>query len=275
VLVLLPPSEGKTPPPVGAPVDLPTLSHPELTAARWRVGEALIKVSGQRNAMSALDVGASLAGDVAYNTTLWSNPAATAAQVYSGVLYDAARMASWDEAMMARARQRVRIVSAVWGALSPGDLIPAYRLSMATSLGRIGRLASFWRTHLVAPLSADADGGLVVDCRSSSYVAAWRPADAPWVTVKVMRELNGKRAVVSHMAKHTRGLLAARLVAADAVPQDAQDLADAAAGMIGDGLVDVALVANAKGPDELTLVIAGSHTRSALDYPPAAHRPAP
>ncbi|WP_062212194.1 YaaA family protein [Demequina oxidasica] len=257
MLLLLPPSEGKTPPPGGDTVNLEALSHPELTAARSRVGDTLAKVSGQRNAMSVLDVGASLAGDVAYNTTLWANPTAPASQVYTGVLYDAAGMATWDAATMARATQRVRIVSALWGAVSPSDFIPAYRLSMATNLGRIGGLATFWRKHLATPLSDLADGGLVVDCRSSSYVAAWRPTDNPWVTVKVLRELDGKRAVVSHMAKHTRGLLAAHLVAADAVPANAQDLADAAAGMVGDALVDVGLTPKAKGPDELTLVIAG------------------
>jgi len=260
VLVLLPPSEGKTPPLAGRPVHLDTLSHPELTAARQRVGEALMKVSGQRNAMSILDVGASITGDVARNTTLWSNPTATAAQIYTGVLYDAAGMSGWDAATMARAADRIRIVSALWGAVSPADLIPAYRLSMTTSLGRIGPLGSFWRRHLAGPLAADADGGLVVDCRSSSYVAAWRPVENPWVSVKVMRELGGKRTVVSHMAKHTRGLLAAHLVATDAVPADAQDLADAAAELIGDALADVSLAQNSKGPDELTLVIAGYTT---------------
>lgn len=257
MLVLLPPSEGKTPVASGHPVDLVALSHPELAAARHRVGDALVKVSAQRNAMSVLDVGPSLAGDVAYNTTLWSNPTAPAAEVYTGVLYDAACMATWDAPTMDRAAKRVRIVSALWGAVSPTDFIPAYRLSMATSLGRIGGLGGFWRKHLAAPLEAEADGGLVVDCRSSSYVAAWRPAVGPWVSVKVLRDLDSKRTVVSHMAKHTRGLLAAHLVAADAVPTTAQDLADAAAGMIGDALIDVGLTPSAKGPDELTLVIAG------------------
>lgn len=257
MLVLLPPSEGKTAPAEGTPVDLAALSHPELGPARQRVGDALAKVSGQRNAMTVLDVGASLAGDVAYNTSLWANPTAPAAQVYTGVLYDAAGMAGWDAATMARAADRIRIVSALWGALSPADQIPAYRLSMATSLGRIGGLGSFWRKQLSPSLDALANGSLIVDCRSSSYVAAWRPTESPWVSVKVMRDLGGKRAVVSHMAKHTRGLLAAHLVAADAVPATVSDLADAAAGMIGDALVDVALTTNAKGPAELTLVIAG------------------
>lgn len=256
MLVLLPPSEGKTAPAAGDPVDLARLSHPELGEARTRVGETLVRVSAQRNAMKVLDVGASLAEEVARNTTLWDNPADAAARVYTGVLYDAAGMASWPGPTLEKATARVRVVSALWGAVSPADAIPAYRLSMATSLGRLGALATFWRPRLTSTLDVLADGGLVVDCRSASYVAAYRP-DAPWVQVKVMRELNGKRAVVSHMAKHTRGLLAAHLVMSDAQPATAQDLADAAAQMIGDALVDVALAPQTKGPDELTLVIRG------------------
>ncbi|MDN4489631.1 peroxide stress protein YaaA [Demequina sp. SYSU T00068] len=257
MLILLPPSEGKTAPPTGDPVDLDALSHPGLAPHRRRVGDALAKVSGQRNAMQVLEVGASLAGEVERNRTVWDNPAAPAARVYTGVLYDAADMAGWDASTLDRASSRLRTVSALWGAVAPGDAIPAYRLSMGTSLGRIGGLAAFWRPRLSPELDALADGGLVIDCRSASYVAAYRPTDALWVSVGVQRELNGKRAVVSHMAKHTRGLLAAHLMRDDAAPESAADLADAAAGMIGDALVDVALTPRAKGPDELTLVIAG------------------
>ncbi|MDN4476859.1 peroxide stress protein YaaA [Demequina sp. SYSU T00192] len=257
MLILLPPSEGKTAPASGAPVDLAVLSHPALEAHRRRVGDALAKVSGQRNAMEALGVGASLHQEVERNRTVWDNPAAASSTVYTGVLYDAAGMADWDAATLDKARESVRIVSALWGAVSPADRIPAYRLSMGTSLGRLGGLATYWKKHLPAELDALADGGLVIDCRSASYVAAYRPAESPWVAVSVQRELNGKRAVVSHMAKHTRGLLAAHLVRDDARPETAADLADAAAGMIGDALVDVTLTAKAKGPDELTLVIAG------------------
>lgn len=257
MLILLPPSEGKTAPASGDPVDLASLSHPALEPQRRRVGEALAKVSGQRNASDVLGVGPSLHAEVERNRSVWTNPAAAAASVYSGVLYDASHMSHWDSAVMERGRRSVRTVSALWGAVSPADRIPAYRLSMGTSLGRIGGLAAYWRRHLPAELDALADGGLVIDCRSASYVAAYRPTDAPWVAVGVQRELNGKRAVVSHMAKHTRGLLAAHLVRDDAAPETAGDLADAAAGMIGDALLDVTLTRKAKGPDELTLVIAG------------------
>jgi len=257
VLILLPPSEGKTAPAAGDPVDLEALSHAGLAPHRQRVADALAKVSGQRNAMDVLGVGASLAGEVERNRTVWDNPAAASSTVYTGVLYDAAGMADWDRATLDKAALHVRTVSALWGAVSPADRIPAYRLSMGTTLGRLGGLATYWRRHLPAELDALADGRLVIDCRSASYVAAYRPTDSPWVTVSVQRELNGRRAVVSHMAKHTRGLLTAHLLRDDATPETAQDLADAAAGMVGEALVDVTLASKAKGPDELTLVIAG------------------
>lgn len=257
MLVLLPPSEGKTPANSGEPVNLSGLTHPMLADARRRVGDTLARVSGQRNAMRVLGVGPSLADDVARNTRLWTEPAAPAAKVYTGVLYDAAGMASWDDATMRRAHERVRVISALWGAVSPADLIPAYRLSMTTTLGRIGPLGAFWRTRLNQELGALAAGSVVVDCRSSTYAAAWTPHDVPWVAVKVVREFDGKRSVVSHMAKHTRGLLTAHLMSFETPPESPRDVADAVAGLVGVSLVDVALEARHQGPDELILVVAG------------------
>lgn len=250
VLILLPPSEGKTAPTAGPSVDLSTLSHPGLADARQRVADTLAKVSGQRNALEALGVGPALTADVERNRNVWDNPTAPAANVYTGVLYDAAGASTWTSKELVHAADRVRVVSALWGAVSPADLIPAYRLSMSTSLGRIGPLTSFWRQHLATELSTLADGRLVIDCRSAAYVAAWRPAGVAHVTVRVERELNGKRTVVSHMAKHTRGLLAGALVRADAVPESPEDLADVARHL--PGVIDVGLERH-----ELTLVVAG------------------
>src|SRR5690606_38790420 len=213
-------------------------SHPELADARRRVGDALVRVSAQRNAMTVLGAGASLAEEVAANIGLWGAATAPAAHVYTGVLYEAAGAHEWTGATLARAADRVRIVSALWGAVSPADDIPAYRLSIGTSLGRLGPLTTFWRTRLATSLDAlarDPRGGtrLVVDCRSSGYVAAWRPDEAEVVGVRVLRELDGTRAVVSHMAKHTRGLLTRRLLAEADAPQTPAELADLAADMVG------------------------------------------
>lgn len=251
MLILLPPSEGKTAPASGPSTRLEDLSHPRLNPARQRVGDALTKVSGQRNAMEVLGVGQSLAQEVERNRTLWANPADAAARIYTGVLYEAARMAQWNPEQLTRAKDRVRILSALWGALAPTDLIPAYRLPMSTSLGRLGPLAAYWRKHLTAPLTELAGDGLVVDCRSGGYIAAWRPADpARWVQVRVEREVNGRRSVVSHHAKHTRGHLAGHLALASSVPTTREDLADAASALVGAGITAVELT-----PAGLNLVV--------------------
>ena len=255
MLILLPPSEGKSSPTLGSPVALSALSHPELSDTRRLIGDALVKASGTRAALTTLNVGASLADEVRHNTTLWSNPAARSATVYTGVLYDAAQAGTWDARMLARAHDQVRIISALWGALCPSDKIPAYRLSMTTTLPRLGGLAPIWRPELDAVLRPLAGDGVVVDCRSTAYVAAWPAVDCPWVSVKVLRQADGRRSVVSHMAKHTRGLLTAHLLTLETAPQTPSDVADAASTMIGTHLVDLSLVKTPKGPDLLTLVI--------------------
>lgn len=216
-----------------------------------------MRVSGQGNARTVLRLSEGLAGELDHNVALWSAPAAPASSVYTGVLFEAAGASDWSAATLERAAARIRIISGLWGAISPADRISAYRLPMATTLGRIGGLAAFWAPRLKVPLDDLADGGLVVDCRSSSYIAAWRPHDCAWVSVRVMRELNGVRTVVSHMAKHTRGLLAAHVVGLDVVPKNAEDLADAASTLVRADLRDLSLTRGQKGPDILTLVIAG------------------
>ncbi len=251
MLILLPPSEGKTAPSSGSAVDLGSLGHPELAAARQRVGKALITASGQRNALQLLGAGPSLAAEVERNRTLWANPTDVAARVYTGVLYEAAGMAHWSPEQLTAARDRVRIMSALWGALSPGDMIPAYRLSMGTSLGSIGPLTTYWRRHLAGPLTELAQDHLVVDCRSGGYVAAWKPAHpALWVPIRVERDVNGHRSVVSHHAKHARGLLTGALAVLPTAPRTRDELADAASALIGSGLSDVELTSGG-----LTLVV--------------------
>ncbi len=233
VLVLLPPSEGKTRPgPRRSPVDLDALSWPELGAARGQVLDALARVSAAPGATAVLDVGASLAAEVVANVTLRSAPAAPAADVYSGVLFDALGVRTLSAAGRRRANRRLVVVSALWGAVRLTDRIPAYRLSMGTTLPGIGPLAPFWRSRLGEPLTAAAGTGLVVDCRSATYQAAWTPPPhvAPrTVAVRVLRDDAGRRTVVSHMAKHTRGLVVRHLLEGGAEPRTPRALAAAVA----------------------------------------------
>ena len=75
-----------------------------------------------------------------------------------------------------------------------------------------------------------AGRGLLVDLRSSTYAAFWRPTPdlAPRVaTVRVLHEQDGRRSVVSHFNKATKGRLVAALLTAGASPGTPAQLADA------------------------------------------------
>lgn len=228
-LILLPPSETKTGRRRGRPVDLGALSFPALTETRQAVLETLAKVSATTEAYEVLGVPASLHAEVDRNTRWSTEPAVPAAELYSGVLYDALGYASLSPGAKRRAGSRLVVTSAAWGALRMADRVPPYRLSGSVTLPGLGTVSGAWRQVLDAELSTAAGDGLIVDCRSSTYVASWRPSGAyagRWVSVTVVREEAGRRTVVSHMAKHARGLVARHLLESGKDPRSPQGLRD-------------------------------------------------
>lgn len=233
MLILLPPSETKSPASAGAaPLDLSLLSFPELASARSRVLDRLVRVSGQRNALALLGVGAGLADQVAANLRLRTAPAQRVGDLYTGVLYDALDLPGLTATALRRAERSVVVLSALFGAVRLNDAIPPYRLSMDVALPRLGPLTAVWRRVLGEPLRGAAAGGVVVDCRSSTYAAAWRPpvdVASRTVAVRVLVERDGRRTVVSHMAKHARGVLARLLVQAPSTPRTPEEVATIAA----------------------------------------------
>jgi uncharacterized protein len=206
VLILLPPSESKTGRRRGKPAKPELISFPELTCTRTAVAEALARVSARPNAPTLLGVSTNLRADIAHNVRLDSAPAVPVADLYTGVLYDALGLASMDSATRRVANRWLVVMSALYGALRLTDKIPPYRLSMSVNLDMLGPLTSVWRAPLAAVLPMAADRGAIVDCRSSTYAAAWVPRGdlaARWVQVRVPG--------ATHMAKHTRGLVARHL----------------------------------------------------------------
>ena len=231
MLVLLPPSESKAAPPRRArPVDPENLSFPALTGMRLRVLEALAAVSAGPDAAARLGVGASLAAEVERNTRLATLPAVAVSSLYTGVLYDALDWPTLDAAARRRGGDRLIVASALWGALRPRDRVPPYRLSMGTDLPGVGALAAAWR-QVLGPALTGAAGrrGVVVDCRSAVYAAAWTPTGAladRTAGIRVLREGPAGRSVVSHLAKHTRGEVARYLLVTGADPRTVTELAE-------------------------------------------------
>jgi cytoplasmic iron level regulating protein YaaA (DUF328/UPF0246 family) len=215
MLVLLPPSEGKTAPEAGAPVDLGSLVFAE-------------ELGGKREeVLDALDQG------------LREAPAAPAAEVYTGVLFKRLELAK----LPAKARRRVLIACALWGVVRPDDRIPYYKLPPKEKPKAIGPLAKFWRPALAEALP-DKQGELIVDMRSGAYSTMWRPKHATLLAVRSFTEESGERKAVSHMAKAVRGDVARVLLRAKKPPVDpdaAAALAEAAgfAVELNEGNLDV------------------------------------
>lgn len=218
VLIVLPPSEGKAALGDGPALDLPQLSFSSLNASREVVLDSLGALCEGAEAQVVLGLSPGQLGEIGKNQTLRTAPTLKAADLYTGVLYENLGLASLPPEASGRAAESLLIFSGLWGLLRITDRVPPYRLSMGVKLPSLGGLGSYWRRSITPVL--DAEPGLVVDLRSSTYAAAWRPGDRA-VTVRVLRD--GK--VVSHMAKATRGAIARSLLEEGADPQTPGELA--------------------------------------------------
>lgn len=193
MLVLLPPSEGKAQPEVGEPVDLSALAFAE------DLGEK------REELLEALDPG------------LRNAPAAPAAEVYTGVLFQRLRLPE----LPAKAQRQVLIASFLWGLVRPEDHIPHYRFSPKTRLKGMGPPATCWRPAMTEALS-DEEGDLIIDMRSGAYSAAWKPKQATLLSVRAFTESGGERKPVTHMAKAVRGEVARALLEAKKPPANSE-----------------------------------------------------
>ncbi len=193
------------------------LSLPQITPAREQVLDALTRLCAEDPVAAAglLGVPKSQPELVDLNARLRTAPTARADTVYSGVLYDALDLASASSSAKRRASARLAVTSSLFGVVRPGDRIPAYRLSGDASLPGLGSVASHWRGALDPVMGSLVGGGLLVDLRSGMYAAFWRPAPElarRVATVRVLHEVDGKRQVVSHFNKATKGRIVRALL---------------------------------------------------------------
>lgn len=222
MLILLPPSEGKASPNTGPRITLSGLSNPALTASRTAVLDALIALcSGPAGkARGVLGLGPKQSEEVARNAGLRTAPTAPAIEIYTGVLFDALAASTLGAAARKRLDAHVLIASALFGFVTPGDRIPSYRLSGDVTLPRIGPLPAHWRTALSSVLAAHP--GLILDLRSGIYTKLGpippQAAQRSFVG-RVLLERNGKRSVVSHHNKATKGRIVRSLVERGPLPK--------------------------------------------------------
>lgn len=232
MLVLLPPSEGKTEPSSGPALDLEELSAPNLNPTRRRILDTLVRVceGNATRAAKRLGLGPTQLDELTRNAALREAPTARADAVYTGVLYSTWGPATLSPAGRAFADEHVAVASALFGVVRAGDRIPAYRLSAGVELPRLGSVTSLWRKPLGPALDELTDGGLLVDLRSSAYVDLHKPAGPlaeRTATIRVLSEVNGVRKVVSHFNKATKGEIVRGLCESEVHAATPDELADA------------------------------------------------
>jgi uncharacterized protein len=199
MLILLPPSEGKNSVPKGKPVSLNSMSFgKDLNPTR-------------KKTLSAM------------GAKILKSPSAKAVEVYSGVLYQAFDYKNLSSAAKKKSEKCIVIISALFGAVRLNDLIPYYKLDMAKSLPKLGSLNALWKPVVTSALAA-IKTDLIIDCRSSTYQSVWTPELKKTVGIRVFTEKSGKRAVVTHMSKKTRGDVTKFLVMQSKTPKTPQEL---------------------------------------------------
>lgn len=217
MLVLLPPSEGKRRGGDGPPVDLADLSWPELTATRARLVKTLVAMcrSDPARARERLGLSEALDEDRAANAELLDSPTMPAGKRYSGTLHDALGYPTLPAAARRRANSWLVVFSGLWGTTRPTDLLPAYRLGIASRLPRLGTIPAMWQAPLrVLDHLIVADGAL--DLRSTGYTAMYRPSGAArsrLVEVAITGP-DGRRAAASYQSKVAKGRLTREMLRA-------------------------------------------------------------
>jgi cytoplasmic iron level regulating protein YaaA (DUF328/UPF0246 family) len=125
---------------------------------------------------------------------------------YSGVVW-----AGLDPATLTPAdRRRIIVPSGLYGMTTAADPVADYRLKLLVSLGRLGRLSTFWRPFVTPALARRARGRVVVDLLPAEHAHAVDLAalDPSTRVVRIRFVSPDGRRAVGHEAKSVKGRLA-------------------------------------------------------------------
>ena len=290
--ILLPPSAGKTTKESTNHLQLEKLWQAEhLTQTRRQLIDDVQNTALLADAAQIFKLGPKNAHEISQNLEVYDAPALAAWQLYDGVLYQAAKFAqifssgdssqgsqgqvgnhrgdqpqgSQGQGGQGQLEELTLVFSALFGPVRLTDLITPHRLSGSVKLPGQGSVASIWSKALKELLTQQLSGHVIVDLRSAEYGAMYRPlrgGECVMLNIGVAKvnPATGKRSVVSHWAKHTRGLLAGALLRAVASGRisgsegDVDEILQVAAGLEGVREVEITPL-DARGQAKVTLVL--------------------
>ena len=143
---------------------------------------------------------------------------------FRGDVYRGLDADTLTDKQMAKAQDRIRILSGLYGVLRPLDLIQPYRLEMGRKLAnpRGKDLYAWWGDRVTEALNAElatASDPVVINLASNEYAAVidFKRLDGELITPAFKERKGDKYRVVSFFAKQARGAMARHLIRSRAV----------------------------------------------------------
>lgn len=136
---------------------------------------------------------------------------------FKGDTYVGLDAESLGEKEVLYAQQKLRILSGLYGLVSPLDLIQPYRLEMGTnfSCGQSKNLYEFWRESITQELNELLkDKKVLINCASNEYFKAVdiKKLNATIITPAFKENKNGEFKMVSFFAKRARGMMSRYII---------------------------------------------------------------
>lgn len=138
---------------------------------------------------------------------------------YDGAVYQGIDSKCFNEAQLLFANNHLRILSALYGALRPLDLIQPYRLEMQTKLKykQNKNLYDFWGKKLTEYLKKELHeqkDNIIVDLASKEYSEAidLKKLNAKVITPIFKEYKNGSLKMITIYAKRARGLMSRYII---------------------------------------------------------------
>ena len=217
MIILLPPSETKRDGGTDERLDLSSFAFRRLRPRRAEVVRAVRTLSRDTGAsLVALRLSPALgAVEIARNRRLTLSPTMPALDRYTGVVFDGLDAPTLTDSQRSFAFSHVFIHSALFGPISAGDLIPAYRLShdsRLTGLPASSTLKNHWARPISAALSQAP--GLLLDFRSEGYVDLGPVDSRPnsfFLRVFTVGD-NGEKRALNHFNKKAKGELTRAII---------------------------------------------------------------